>query len=174
MTLAETLQQTAPISLLAMKARRLGLGSVDALLSLAVKRGCRHYCATDETVVDPGLGRLGNDELAILLLAGSLEYKPNAIRCAAQLMRAPGIEPERLAFLAIREKSQRALWHIANAGLAHDPEGLPFWQKIMESLGPMETREEPVLPHWSRFVSMPGYQRGGHTPARWLVPASSP
>lgn len=171
MTLARTLQQTAPVSLLARKARRLGLGSLDELISLAVARGCRHYPSlTEIPPADPGQERLPNDELAILLLSGSQRYEPMAIRCAAQLSRSPGIDPHRLAFLAIKEKAQRPLSHIARAGLEHDPQGRAFWTRVLDGLGPMQPRAEPHLPHWTRFVSMPGYQRGANASTTWLVP----
>jgi hypothetical protein len=28
-----------------------------------------------------------------------------------------------------------------------------------------------MLPHWTRFVSMPGRQRSGPAPIHWLVPS---
>lgn len=171
MTLAQVLQQTAPVSLLARKAARLGVASLDAQRSLAVARGCRHYPSQAEFLPnDPGLDQLPNDELAILLLSGSQTYDPMAIRCAAQLLRSPEIDPRRLVFLAIREKTQRPLLHIARAGFEHDSDGRSFWKQILDHLGPSDARPEPHLPHWTRFVSLPGYQRGANPSATWLAP----
>lgn len=173
MTLAQVLQQTTPVSLLARKAARLGIATLDAQLSLAVARGCRHYPSRSQTPPrDPGLDQLPNDELAILLLSGSQDYDPIAIRCAAQLMRSPEIDPRRLAFLAVKEMAKRPLYHIAVAGSEHDPEGHAFWNLVLDSLGTMLPRPEPDLPHWTRFVSMPGYQRGKTAAGSWLVPRS--
>jgi hypothetical protein len=114
---------------------------------------------------------LGNEELTILLLIGENPYEPTAIRCAAQLARARGTRPDRLARLAVLEKCERVLVHIARAGAAHDPDGVGFWNEILRLLPDQPQREEPCLPHWSRFVSMPGIQRQGPIPARWLTPS---
>lgn len=173
MTLAQVLQETAPVSLLAKKASRLGLATLDAQLSLAVARGCRHYPSrTESPPQDPGLDRLPNDELAILLISGSQVYDPMAIRCAAQLMGSPEIDPRRLAFLAIKEKAQRPLCHIATAGFRHDPAGRVFWDQVLDHLDPMDSRSEPELPHWTRFVSMQGFHRGKGASTTWLTPGS--
>jgi len=100
----------------------------------------------------------------------SQEYNLTAIRCAAQTMRASDVRPQRLAFLAIKEKSERPLRHIAYARLEHDASGRPFWQAVLDRLGQAGPRLESDLPHWSRFVSMPGYQRGEPSPPTWLTP----
>ncbi|RYZ70812.1 MAG: hypothetical protein EOP09_05565 [Proteobacteria bacterium] len=120
--------------------------------------------------MDPGSQVLSNEELAILLLSGSQKYNLTAVRCAAQLLRSPDVDPKRLAFLAIKEKSERPLRHIAWAGLEHDPEGRPFWESVLDRLGQAPPRVENDLPHWTRFVSMPGYQRGKVAATKWLVP----
>ena len=171
--LAQTLAMTTPVSTLLRKARRLGLHGVDALIALAVARGCHHY-ASDRTplVPPPSEKALGDDELTILLLVGENAYEPTTIRCAAQLARSPRVTPAKLVRLAVMEKCERVLAHIARAGLDHDLEGRPFWQALIDQLPATSTRPEPDLPHWSRFVSMPGRQRFGIAPTRWLVPDS--
>jgi elongation factor G len=76
-----------------------------------------------------------------------------------------------LAELAIRHKTSRVLSHIAHAGSLHDPEGNEFWKTLLSRLPSASFREPEVdLPHWSRFVSMPGLQRNGPAPIRWLTP----
>ncbi|MFK7912202.1 MAG: hypothetical protein AB8F34_16620 [Akkermansiaceae bacterium] len=92
------------------------------------------------------------------------------IRCAAQLMGADGVSAERLLFLARREKVERVLAHIARAGREHDSAREHFWSQILDSLALADAREEPKLPHWSRFVSMPGWQRGKTLKPQWLAP----
>lgn len=171
-TLAQTLAMTTPVSPLLRKARRLGLCSVDDLIAAAVARGCGHYRSGTRPVSDlPQAEALGDDELVILLLLGENAYEPVAIRCAAQLVRSPRVDPIRVARLARLEKTGRVLAHVARAGLEHDePEAASFWQAIIDRLPGEVLRPEPDLPHWTRFVAMPGLQRGGVAPTRWLVP----
>lgn len=169
-TLAQTLQTTGPVSLLLRKARRMGLRDTADYIALAVARGCIHYRAAAKSGAKPREADLGNDELTILLLIGENPYDPTAIRCAANLARSPDIRPERLARLAVMEKCERVLAHIARAGAAHDSEGRCFWNEILRLMPAQPARREADLPHWSRFVSMPGIQRHGVVPATWLVP----
>jgi hypothetical protein len=170
-TLAQALATTTPVSALLRKARRLGVHGVDALISLAVARGCFHYVPGTAPIQNPpSREALGDDELTILLILGENPHSPTAIRCAAQLARSPHVAPTRLARLAVMEKCERVLGHIARAGLAHDHEGAEFWKELLTRLAPPAPRPEPNLPHWSRFVSMPGRQRHGPAPTIWLVP----
>lgn len=170
-TLAQKLAMTTPVSPLMRKARRLGLVGMDALIAAAVARGCDHYRSASKSLPKaPPVEVLGDDELVILLLVGENAYEPMAIRCAAQLARSPRIDPLRLARLARMEKTERVLAHIARAGLEHEREAASFWQTLMDHLPGTIPRSEPDLPHWTRFVAMPGLQRGGVAPTRWLVP----
>ena len=170
-TLAQTLGSTTPVSVLLRKARRLGLRSVDSLVELAISRGCRHYSSGPATIATPpSQQELGDDELTILLIIGENAYDPVAIRCAGQLARSPRVDPLELVRLAVMEKAERVLAHIARAGIAHDAEGGPFWKTVLDRLPNTPPRNEPNLPHWTRFVSMPGRQRSGIVPPRWLVP----
>ena len=177
-TLAEMLGATTPVSVLLRKARRLGIGRLDDLVQVAVHRGCRHYASAlplssnqqDRQTRFPTLAELPNDELTVLLLVGELPYEPQAVRCAAQLARAADVSADRLADLAIREKCERVLAHIARAGREHDDDGTDFWGAVLSRLGPVPERMEHKLPHWTRFVSMAGRQRSGPVPPRWLIP----
>ncbi len=170
-SLANQLGCTAPVSLLVRKARRLGLYGIDSFIQLASKRGCYHYHnPKNQPITDPSLARLTNAELTILLISGENSYEPMAIRCAAQLARSSDIDPTNLAILAIREKADRVLLHIATAGIKHDTPGKAFWNTIIHKLPHQPLRQEPHLPHWSRFVSLPGYQRGGIQKSTWLTP----
>lgn len=171
-SLAKQLGETAPFSYLLRKARQLGVTGLDAFIELASVRGCDHYRPpSPRGVTDPGQECLSDEELTILLLLGENAYAPMAVRCAAQLARSPRIKVGHLADLAIRHKTTRVLSHIARAGSHHDPDGKEFWQALLSRL-PSASYPEPEvdLPHWSRFVSMPGIQRNGLTPIRWLIP----
>jgi len=172
-TLAQELEQTCPVSLLERKLVRLRICSNDDLLSLAVARGCRHYApGVKRDTVDLGQEKLSDEELAVAMISGGRNYDPTLIRSAAQLMRGDGVSAERLLFFAKRERAERVLLHIARAGYAHDPEGLQFWKQIQSGLPGYGQRSEPKLPHWSRFVTMPGWQRGKVVEPQWLVPVS--
>lgn len=171
-SLARQLGETSPTSYLIRKARKLGIIGLDAFIELASARGCDHYRpSSPRGILDPGEEHLSHEELTTLLLLGENVYSPMAVRCAAQLARSPGINACHLADLAIRHKTTRVLSHIARAGCLHDPEGVDFWQTLLSRLpSASHPEQEPDLPHWSRFVSMPGIQRGGQAPIKWLVP----
>jgi hypothetical protein len=170
-TLAQTLASTTPVSVLLRKARKLGIRDIEAMIHLAAERGCRHYHTDYESLLNlPTREEFTDTELTILLLVGENRYEPTAIRCAAQLAHSTQVNPLDLSNLAVKEKTERVLAHIARAGEVHDPEGKVFWQAILNHLPHQPPRTEPDLPHWSRFVSMPGRQRSGIAATRWLVP----
>lgn len=172
-TLAQILRTTTPVSPLLRKARRLGLHGVQTLIALAVSRGCRHYAAPVALPPNvPPRELLSDDELTILLLVGENAYNPTAIRCAAQLARSEHVDPGTLARFARMEKTERVLAHIAHAGLEHDDGGKAFWQDLLTRLHAPLRRSEPDLPHWSRFVTLPGRQSSGVVPGHWLVPSA--
>lgn len=169
-TLAQTLAMTTPVSALLRKGRRLGIRGVDAMIALAAARGCGHYATETPPRNPPHRTELSDDELTILLIIGENSYHPTAIRCAAQLARSPHVRVDKLARLARMEKCERVLGHIARAGAEHDSEGASFWRDLLTRISAPAPRPETHLPHWSRFVSMPGRQRHGIAPHRWLVP----
>ena len=170
-TLAHMLSATTPVSALLRKARRLGIADIYDIIELAVCRGCNHYSTGHRfEKARPSSVELPDDELTILLLIGENPYQPNAIRCAAQMARSTHVDPIRLSHLAVMEKTERVLAHIARAGVSHDSLGHGFWQIILDHLPSEQPRAEPDLPHWSRFVSMAGRQRHGVAEIRWLTP----
>ena len=173
-SLSETLSTTTPVSPLLRKARRLGVCGLEEIIALAVARGCKHY-ARAQAAIDDGecFQEISDAELTILLLIGENPYDPHAIRCAGQMARSPNVNAARLAKLAIMEKCERVLAHIARAGVTHDADGHGFWQELLNALPLMPEAPEPDLPHWTRFVSMPGIQRSEMVSPRWLTPQSS-
>jgi hypothetical protein len=149
------------------KARELGLKSAPDFVALAAARGCRHYQSIfPEIESAPSSTELSDVELVALLLHGSNEFEPYAIRCAAQL--AGRCVPEELVSMAERERVACPLAYIAQAGVAHDPLRSEFWAQIVEALGEQPTVPEGVLPHWSRFVSQTGITREGPGRVDWL------
>jgi hypothetical protein len=166
-TLAQEPGEISHCSVLLRKARGEGLRSTADLIRLAVSRGCRHYApAFPPLEVDPGMLVISNEELVSLLLLGSNEFEPIAVRCAAQL--AGSCDATQLARVARRERVGRPLAYIAKAGLVHDSQRKDFWNELLRGLGEQLPVVDGVLPHWSRFVSQTGVTRFGGGNVQWL------
>ncbi len=172
MTLADKLQCTVHCSSLQRKARKYGLVTVEEVIALAIERGCTHYRGTTRANA-PLISRdqISNTELVALLLLNQQNYSPTAIRCAAQLARSPDVTAPQLALVAKKERIERQLSHIAKAGVEHDDQAVEFWQSVLDQLQAVPREREEHLPHWSRFVSSPGIQRGQMVKSIWLMPA---
>lgn len=176
-TIAQNLGQTAHLSPLLHKAKRLGLNSADDLLKLAVERGCKHYAPSDYRpgqVCEPGLAAFSDAELAIALISGAQRYDPLYIRCAAQLMGAPHMDPSAVCRLALMERCSTVLRHIARAGYENDKERTSFWGDILQRLPISQPVKAGILPHSSRFQSITGLVNPRHPGiprAVWLRPA---
>jgi len=159
-TLAEKLGTTRHLSPLLQKARRLELGPRE-LEILAAQRGCRHYSNGDEPPTPlASEEEFSNEELAIALLSPALRYDPHSIRCGAAMLGARGNDPGRLARLAVRERSERIVRYIAEAGRSFEP-GNSFWVQLLEHLPTTPPLPSGVLPHPTRFVAMTGFTRNG-------------
>ena len=171
MILADKLQCTVHCSLLQRKARKFGLVTIEEVIALAVERGCVHYRGTTRASTPPiSREQLSNTELVALLLLNQQNYSPTAIRCAAQLARSPDVTATQLAVVARKERIERQLAHIAKAGVEHDDQAVEFWQSVLHQLQFLPREREEHLPHWSRFVSSPGIQRGQMIKPTWLIP----
>ena len=174
-TLNQELHNTSHQSILMRKARKLGLHSISDIMQLAVHRGCHHYRnltnSGSEITVDHE--EISDDELVILLLHGNNQYEPNAVRCAAQLLKSTFVNAAKVSQLAIRERVVKQLRYIAKIGLNYDSEGSEFWQLILEKLKTKKESDIPecVLPHKSRFMLDPGIQRGKKLQPFWLNPS---
>jgi hypothetical protein len=166
-TLAQELRESSHVSALLRSARLLGFSSTNDFIRLAVTRGCFHYSPGFPSFEsDPGLAAVSNEELVSLLLLGSNEFDPFAIRCAAQLISA--CDAKLLAFVARRERVERPLAHIATAALEHDAGNKEYWTKLLACLGEQPLIPEGIMPHWSRFVSQTGVTRDGEGSVKWL------
>jgi hypothetical protein len=166
-TLAQELNETSHCSALLRSARRVGLDSTECFIRLAVARGCYHYGPGYPALEsDPGIAAITNEELVALLLLGSNQYDPIAVRCAAQLAGSCNVET--LAFVAKCERIERPLSYIAIAGAKYDPEHRIFWTELSERLGEQALVADGILPHWSRFVSQTGVTRNGGGVITWL------
>ena len=166
-TLAQELGEMSHSSVLLRCAHRVGLENVVDFIRLAVARGCRHYAPSFPPLEhDPGFVAISNEELVALLLLGTNEFEPKAIRCAAQLAGRCNVED--LAGVAKRERVGRVLAYIAEAGSAHDPAHKEYWERLRGLLGKQAPVTDGLLPHWSRFVSQTGVTRKGGGSVQWL------
>ena len=174
-SLGRRLGETVPRSPLRHRARALGLREGSDLLALAVQRGCRHYAGVipGRAATDPGGGVLSDEELAVLLLHGANGFEPFLIRAAAELLRCRSMRVADLAGAAKRERCERVLAYIAEAGVRHDATGTAFWSSLLAALGPQRPVAPGVLPHWSRFAALQGVGRGGIPQGiRWIGAAA--
>jgi hypothetical protein len=145
------------------------------LRQLAVNRGCRHYEGTFEppSFLPTGLATLTDEELAVALCLIDNDNYPLNVRIAAQLIGAKGVSAEKLALLAEKERCASVIAHIANAGKKVEPTN-PFWSDVLKRLPKRNLSFPPLLPHWTRFVSMTGITRKGGNHTEWLHPCALP
>jgi len=175
--IAHSLGGTAHLSPLLRKVRKLGLRTPDALLRLAVVRGCHHYAPADfdhiaEAATAPSHDLLGHEELAVAMISAAQEQDPRLIRCAAQLLGAPETSVETLARLACMERCSPLLAYIARHAIKWDASRSDFWRELLLRIPAGGPQDSEFWPHPSRFVVQSGYQRGGGTPAPlWLRPS---
>lgn len=180
-TLAGRLGTTAHLSALLMKARRLGLADPMDLERLAVSRGLRYYDGHGDSMKGGGSlptvtemeleSGLTNEELAVALLSPSAVYSQQRLRMGAAMLAAEGNRPESIARLALLERCEMVVRHIASCGHEVEPEN-PFWDRLLDMLPAGQSAPPPdALPHPTRFVAMTGITRNGvGNLKRWIRP----
>lgn len=180
-TSAALLGETAHLSPLLTKTRRLGLADAGGLERLAVSRGLRYYDGHGDSlkestafscIPESGLDTgLTNEELAIALLSPVAPHSQQRLRIGAAMLAAEGNQPESLAALAQQEHCCGMVHYIAGCGHDVEPENL-FWDKLLELLPAGNTTPIPgTLPHPTRFVAMTGITRAGvGTIKQWIRP----
>lgn len=174
-TVANTYGSTAHLSPLLRKTRKLGFLTADALLRLAVARGCTHYAPADyrlDDILDPGIDQLTDTELGVALISGAQDYDPQLVRCAAQLLSSPTVKLDSLVSLANRERCGPVVRYIAEQARKWDEGREDFWTKLVTMLpNRAGIRPSAAWPHPSRFMLQAGYRRGGgiNKPV-WLRP----
>lgn len=169
-TLARRLGDTTHVSGLAiLLARSSGAGDrlPEWLLKIAVERGAEHYQRDFDPSLPPDNPAISDEEIGVALCLGQMPDDPWFIRAAAQLLSSPQVDPQRLARLAMMERAETVLLHIANAceqaGETSEP-----WATLRRQLHPRRPLRADVLPHWTRFAVLPGLTRDGYAPAQWL------
>jgi hypothetical protein len=172
LTLARRLGDVTHVSpLLHRLSRRTGLELDDLgqwLLKCAIARGARHYRREFPPHLPPDEKSLTDEEIGVALCLGHHSYNAQLIRAAAQLLSSPRIDAQKLARLAVLERCEPVLLHIAAACERFDVNGQP-WAFLRARLPGRKVPSTDALPHWSRFVSMTGFTpagRGLHS--QWL------
>jgi hypothetical protein len=173
LTLAQKLGDVTHISPLLRKVRALsGCGEdqvAEWLLKCAVGRGATHYRGDFPAELPPDNLSLTNEELGVALCLEHHPFNPILIRAAAQLLSARDTDAQAVAHLAVMERCEPVLLHIAEAAARVAPQQEP-WASLRGRLTSRRRLRTDSLPHWSRFVLQTGYTpqgRGQHI--EWLT-----
>ena len=170
-TLASKLGDTAHISGLAIRLARLsGAGNrlPEWLLKAALQRGAKHYQREFDPSLPPDNPAVSDEEIGVALCLGQMPGEPWLIRAAAQLLSSTRVNPQRLARLAVMERVEPVLLHIAAACERVDA-ALEPWATLRKELHPRRAVRTDALPHWTRFAILPGLTREGYAPPQWLI-----
>jgi hypothetical protein len=170
-TLAHRLGDTAHVSGLAIRLARLG-GAGDRLpewlLKTAVERGASHYQRDFDPTLPPDNLAISDEEIGVALCLGQHPYNLDNLRAAAQLLSSPRVDAARLAQLAVQERCEPTLLHIAALAKRFAP-ALEPWAHLRRQLRPRLIARTDALPHWTRLVSHTGVTvRGGPPKTDWL------
>ncbi len=170
-TLARKLGEVAHVSGLARRLQRLsGAGNrfVEWLLKVAVERGAAHYQRDFDPSLPPDNPAISDEEIGIALCLGQLPYNLDNLRAAAQLLSSPRVDAVRLCRLAVHERCEPVLLHLAAVAERFVPAQEP-WAYLRRHLPARPVPRTDALPHWTRLVSHTGISsRGGPPQTDWL------
>lgn len=170
-TLARRLGIPAHVSGLAIHLARLtGAGDrlPDWLLKAAVNRGATHYQREFDPSLPPDNPMISDEEIGVALCLGQHPYDLDNLRAAAQLLSSSRVDAGRLCRLAVRERCEPVLLHIAAVAERFAP-ALEPWAYLRQHLPPRPVPRTQALPHWSRLVSHTGLTTHGGPPRTdWL------
>lgn len=172
-TLAQKLGTVPHVSSLLHRITRLSGCPLDQvgewLLKTAISRGARHYTRDFPLALPEDAGDVTDEEIGVGLCLGVHTYQSVYLRAAAQLLSSPRIDIESLQRLAVLERAEAVLLHIAAAAERVAPDMEP-WSEIRRRLGRGASILKDELPHWSRFVSQTGVTAfGGGPEIKWLT-----
>jgi hypothetical protein len=138
------------------------------LLKIAVERGAKHYQRDFDPLLPPDNPALSDEEIGVALCLGQHPYNLDNIRAAAQLLSSPRVDAARLCRLAVQERCEPVLLHIAAVAERFAP-ALEPWACLRQHLPPRPIPRNDALPHWSRLVSHTGLtNKGGPPQTDWL------
>ena len=170
-TLARRLGETAHVSGLAIRLARLsGAGErlPEWLLKTAVERGAKHYQRDFDPSLPPDDRAISDAEIGVALCLGQHPYNLDNLRAAAQLLSSPRVDGAKLAQLAVQERCEPTLLHIAAVAQRFAP-ALQPWAHLRRYLRPRPIQRTDALPHWTRLVSHTGVtMQGGPPKTEWL------
>ncbi|MGA2660849.1 MAG: hypothetical protein ABSH34_25475 [Verrucomicrobiota bacterium] len=170
-TLARRLGDTAHVSGLVIRLARLsGAGDrlPEWLLRTAVERGAKHYQREFDPALPPDIPTISDEEIGVAMCLGQHPYNLDNLRAAAQLLSSPRVDAARLCRLAVRERCEPVLLHIAVLA-ERFAAALEPWAYLRERLPPRSVPRTDALPHWTRLVSHTGVTaRGGPPKTDWL------
>ncbi|MBM3839414.1 MAG: hypothetical protein FJ398_15870 [Verrucomicrobia bacterium] len=169
-TLARLLGDTAHVSGLAIRlARQSGAGDrlADWLFKIAVQRGASHYEREFDSSLPPDNPAISDEEIGIALCLEEHQYRLDYLRVAGQFLSSPRVNAVRLCRLAIQERCEPVLLHIARIAEKYAPEQQP-WAYLRNQLPPRRVPRTDALPHWTRLVSYSGITREGPPRTDWL------
>ena len=171
MTLARKLGEVPHVSgLLRRIARTSGAGDrvSEWLLKVAIQRGASHYRRNFDPSLPPDSPLVSGEEIGIALCLGELPYALDHLRAAAQLLSSPQVDGSQLCRLAIQERCEPVLLHLAKLAEGYAP-ALEPWVTVRRSLPPRHVPRTAALPHWTRLVSHTGVSAHGGPPrSDWL------
>ncbi len=169
-TLARKLGDVPHVSgLLRRLAQSSGAGErvFDWLLKVAVGRGANHYRRDFDPALPADLPAIHDEEIGVALSLGQHPYSLDALRVAAQFLSSTRVNTEHLCRLAVQERCEPVLLHIAEVVKKYAPEQEP-WAFLRKHLLPRRVPRTDALPHWSRLVSDTGITREGPPRTDWL------
>lgn len=137
------------------------------LFKVAVARGAKHYERHFDPTLPPDNPAIADEEIGIALCLEQHPYNLDRLRVAAQLLSSPRVDSERLIRLAVRERCEPVLLHIAEIAAKYAPEEEP-WAALRKGLAPRPIPRTDALPHWTRLVSHNGVTRAGSSRTDWL------
>jgi hypothetical protein len=140
----------------------------DWLLRCAVRRGAIHYERDFPEDLPPDRSEVSDEEVGVALCLGQHPYNSTFIRAAAQLLSSPHTDAAKLVRLAVMERAESVLLHVAGVAARFAPEVHP-WSYLLRHLPQRLPCRPDVLPHWSRFVSQTGVTSfAGSGDIKWL------
>ena len=140
----------------------------DWLLKAAVQRGARHYQREFDPALPPDSSAIRDEEIGVALCLGELPYDLDRLRASAQLLSSARVDTALLCRLAVEERCEPVLLHIARLAERFAPETQP-WAWLRRHLPARHVPRTDALPHWSRLVSHTSVTaQGGPAHTDWL------
>jgi hypothetical protein len=138
------------------------------LFKVAISRGAAHYRREFELSLPADSPAVSDEEIGVALCLGQHRYNLDQLRAAAQLLSSKRVDAARLCRLAVQERCEPVLLHIARAAERIAPDLHP-WSWVRHHLPERRVPRTEALPHWTRLVSHTGVTAGGGPPhTDWL------